>query len=242
MTLPLPLLDLFALVFLLGGLPLVSVAQLRVVDGLEIERVPAYLSSVGTLVVLGAGAWLVGARKDGAAALGLGAADFGVVAAWTTALVVTGLALVVVYRQVGIVLGARESALLRTLMPRTAKERGVFAVLSVAAGVCEELAYRGFALTTLAVLTGTGWAVLATSVVFGVLHAYQGWLGVVRTASLGGVLAVGFVASGSLWAPMAAHVILDLILGIVLADRLMVPEGTIGVPGAVNEGTASPRE
>ena len=238
----LPLLDLVALAFLLVGLPVAAVAQLRLVDGLEIQRIPAYVSSVGTLLVLGVGAGWVGARKDGVAALGLGAVEVGPVAAWTAILVLAGLALVVAFRQVGMATGARESPLLRALMPRTPKERAVFAGLSLAAGVCEEVAYRGFALTTVAAFTGIGWAVGVTSLVFGILHAYQGWLGVARTASLGGLLAMGFVASGSLWAPMAAHVILDLVLGIVLADRLMLPEERTGVSTAVNEGMASPRE
>ena len=37
--------------------------------------------------------------------------------------------------------------------------------------------------------------------VFGAMHVYQGWIGVVRTALRGGVLAGGFLASGSLWPP-----------------------------------------
>jgi len=225
----LPLLDLVGLAFLLGGLPLASLAQLRALDGIEIQRVPVYLSAVATPMVLGVGAGLVGVRQGGVAAVGLGPAPLGPVLAWTAVLVVSGLALMGLFRQGAILVGLDEAPLLRTLMPRTAKERGVFALLSLTAGVCEEVAYRGYALTTLATVTGTVGAAVATSLVFGVLHAYQGRLGVARTASLGGVLAWGYLASGSLWAPVAAHVILDLVAGIVLADRLMVPETHTGV-------------
>jgi len=238
----LPLLDLVVLAVLLGGLPLATVAQTRVVKRIEIERVPAYWSSIATLVVLGLVAWFVGTRSGGPRALGLRAAPIGPTVAWTVALVVLGLAIVLAFRQGGILFGVRESPMLRALMPRTARERGLFAVLSLAAGVCEEAAYRGYALTTLASVIGAGWAAVATSVVFGVLHAYQGRLGVLRTGSLGGLLATGYLMSGSLWAPMAAHVILDLILGIGLAERMMVPEPDNGVSFPADEGDVPPRE
>ncbi|HSG06963.1 MAG TPA: CPBP family intramembrane glutamic endopeptidase [Longimicrobiales bacterium] len=238
----LPLLDLVVLALLLGVLPLASVAQMRVVAGLEIERVPAYLSSVATLVVLGVGAWLAGTRNGGAEALGLGAVPVGPVAAWTVVLVLSGLALVMVFRRGAMALGAGESPMLRALLPRTARERGIFAVLSLAAGVAEEIAYRGYALTVVATVTGAGWAAVATSVVFGVLHAYQGWLGVLRTGALGGLLAWGYLASGSLWAPMAAHAILDLLLGIALGERVMVPETESGVTVSSDGESAPPRE
>jgi len=244
-SLPLPLLDLVALAFLLGGLPLASLVQLRFMEGVEIRRVPAYLSSAATLVVLGVAAWLVGAREEGASGLGLGQAPVGPVLMWATVLVVSGMGLVMAFRQAAIVLGVGESAVLRSLMPRTARERGIFAVLSLTAGVGEEMAYRGYALTTLAGVAGAGWAAVITSLVFGVLHGYQGWLGVARTASLGGLLAWGYLASGSLWAPMAAHVVLDLVLGIALADRLMVPERDSGVSVVVGSEAgedAPPRE
>jgi membrane protease YdiL (CAAX protease family) len=209
---------------------------------MEIQRVPAYVSSVATLVVLLVGVWLVGGRRGGAAALGLGPAPVGTVLAWTAVLVVGGLALVAAFRQGAILLGLGETPMLRTLMPRTASERWLFAVLSVAAGVSEEVAYRGYALATLAAVSGAGWAAVSTSVVFGMLHAYQGWLGVMRTAALGGLLAWGFLASGTLWPSLIAHVGLDLLLGIVLADRLMVPGTGNGVPITIDDGDASPRE
>jgi len=131
-SLPLPLLDLVALVFLLGGLPIASLAQLRFVDGIEIQRVPAYLGSVATLVVLGVGTWFVGAREDGASALGLGPVPVGPVVAAAAALVLSGLVLAAAFRQCAILLGVGESPVLRALMPRTARERGLFAVLSLA--------------------------------------------------------------------------------------------------------------
>jgi len=234
----LPVLDLVALGVLLVFLPVVAVVQLRFLGDVEIERMPAYVTSIFTLAGLGGVAWLVGTRDGGATAM-VGAISPAALAAWTAGLVLAGLAVVVAFRQLALGLGLRESPILRDLMPRTGRERAVFAVLSLCAGIAEETAYRGYALTTLAAVTGVGWAAVVTSLVFGVLHTYQGGLGMARTATLGGVLAWGYVASGSLWAPVAAHVLLDIILGLALADRLMVPEDPIGVPAGTFTSSGS---
>ena len=69
---------------------------------------------------------------------------------------------------------------------------------------------------------GSAWAAaLLSSAVFGVLHAYQGWLGMVRTGMLGLLLAAAFLLSGSLWPCIVAHAILDLVAGLLLGDTLV---------------------
>ena len=64
-------------------------------------------------------------------------------------------------------------------------------------------------------------AALLSSAVFGLLHAYQGWLGVFRTALLGFVLAASLILTGVLWPAILAHAILDVIAGIVLGESLV---------------------
>jgi membrane protease YdiL (CAAX protease family) len=113
--------------------------------------------------------------------------------------------------------------LLRRLLPRTREEKRVFTLLSLAAGVSEELAYRGYAIPALAPLVGMPGAVAVTSIVFGILHGYQGLLGTLRTAVMGALLAWVFLASGSLWPAIVAHVAIDLLAGIVLGERLLSP-------------------
>jgi membrane protease YdiL (CAAX protease family) len=71
-----------------------------------------------------------------------------------------------------------------------------------------------------------------TSGVFGVLHAYQGWIGTVRAAALGGLLAWGFLLSGSLVPAIVAHTAIDLLAGIVLSDVLLPPAESNGVEGS----------
>src|SRR5665811_2077262 len=65
----LPVLDLAALGVLLVFLPVVAVVQLRFLGDVEIERMPAYVSSIFTLAGLGVLAWLLGTRDGGAAAM-----------------------------------------------------------------------------------------------------------------------------------------------------------------------------
>ena len=216
--------DAAALAVLLALLPLLALLQAGMLRNIEVERMGAYASSALTLLALGGGAWVVGIRHGGAAALGLTPLPWPALAAWTLGLVAAGLGVAAAFRVAGAHLGLGESRLLRDLLPRTGRERAAFAGLSLAAAVGEELAYRGYVIPVLAGLVGTPLAAAVSSLVFGVLHVYQGPLGMARTAILGGVLAWGFVASGSLWAPIAAHAILDLLLGMALAERMMVPE------------------
>jgi membrane protease YdiL (CAAX protease family) len=223
------LVDAFALAVLLAVLPALAVAQVRVLDDFEIPRLPVYASSGTALVLLGGGAWLVGARGSGEG-LGLTGLPPGSLLAWSVGLTLGGLVILGVFRWVAARRDLAEHPLLRALLPRSGRERLAFVGLSLAAGLGEELAYRGYAISALAPVTGPGTAAVATSAVFGVLHAYQGPLGVARAGLLGGLLAWGFLASGSLWPAIVAHAALDMLAGIVLAERLMGPERSEGVP------------
>ncbi len=216
--------DTAALVSLLVLLPLLAVLQEGMLREIEVERMGAYVSSAMTLAALGGGVWVVGARRDGAAALGMAPLPWASFVVWTCGLVAAGLIVTAFSREVGKGLGLGEARLLRELLPRTGPERAAFAVLSLAAGLGEELAYRGYVIPVLGALVGVPTAAVVSSLVFGVLHVYQGALGMARTAALGGVLAWGFLACGSLWPAVAAHAILDVLLGMALAERMMVPE------------------
>lgn len=99
------------------------------------------------------------------------------------------------------------------LLPSNRSERRTFAIVAVTAGICEELLYRGVVLYALRhtfphlALAG---AVIISALIFGLGHAYQGWVGVLATAVLGAVLAVVYVATGSLLVPISVHILLDL--------------------------------
>lgn len=218
-----PLLDSLLLAGLLVAVPGLSLAQLPLIDETPLERLPAYWSSIATLWLLGTASWFVGTRSDGPAALGLVATEWSVLVLWTLGLTAGGLLTIVVFRQLSIWTGTLDSRLLRQLLPRSAEERRVFGVLSVAAGFGEEIAYRGYAITALAPLTGVTGAAVLTSVVFGLLHGYQGALGILRTGAMGGMLAWGFLVTGSLWPAIAAHTLIDVLAGLWLGERLLSP-------------------
>ncbi|HUF75423.1 MAG TPA: type II CAAX endopeptidase family protein [Longimicrobiales bacterium] len=220
----LPLPDTILLAVLLVAMPAFALAQLPLVGDTAIERLPAYWGSITTLWLIGTACWLVGTRVGGAAAIGAVWIPAGPLVGWSIGLTLAGLAVMLVFRQVAVATGVRESPMLRALLPRTSEERGVFALLSVAAGVAEELAYRGYAISVLAAITGVPGAAVLTSVVFGILHGYQGLLGTVRTTSMGGILAWGFLASGSLLPVIVAHTLIDLLAGLLLGERLLPPE------------------
>lgn len=217
-------LDALYLGTLLTLLPALAVAQLDLVGDVSLERLPAYGGSIVALIVLTGASLAVGTRGAGLASVGLVPLSSWALVGWTAALLAMGLVTILVFRHVASRLGISESPLLRELIPRTRDERVAFAVLSLWAGVGEELTYRGYAILVLAPLVGPAGGVAVTAVVFGVLHAYQGAFGMVRTATLGAILGWGFLAAGSLWPAIVAHVLIDVVGGLVLADRLMVPE------------------
>ena len=102
---------------------------------------------------------------------------------------------------------------MKELIPRTPRETRLFNALSVTAGICEELIYRGYMIAYFGALFNTWIAVLVSSVIFGIAHAYQGRAGIIKTGVIGLVFAVLYVYTGSLWAPMVLHAFIDVSSG-----------------------------
>lgn len=100
------------------------------------------------------------------------------------------------------------------LLPRTGRERAVFIGVSLAAGFTEEYLWRGFCFARIVQLSGSPWfALLLTSLAFGLAHMYQGRRGVWRAALLGVVLGIPVVLTGSLVPSIVAHATIDMISG-----------------------------
>lgn len=209
------------LVVLLALLPPIAVAQASVIEleATSLPRIPVYLSSLAGLwflgvLALGAGLW----SGFGPGELGLvplGARD---VAVWTAGALGGAVGLAVVWR----VFGVRESPVLEALLPRTGVEKAFFVALSLSAGVCEELVFRGFLIGALEVAASSKWLAVALSAgVFGMVHAYQRVAGIVRAGLLGLVLTVPVLGTGSLVPSMLAHFIYDVVAGLWLAGWLM---------------------
>jgi hypothetical protein len=101
----------------------------------------------------------------------------------------------------------------RPILPRTRGERGGFAALSVTAGVCEELLFRGFVLWYATVWTGPVGGFLISSMLFGIMHIYLGVEQVPRTAMIGIYFYVVAMTAGSLFPAIVCHAIVDLVSG-----------------------------
>ncbi|MCP4292438.1 MAG: CPBP family intramembrane metalloprotease [bacterium] len=105
---------------------------------------------------------------------------------------------------------------LRDLGPQTENEFRLFSALSITAGVCEEILYRGLLMATIAPLTGTWMAVVLTSIIFGLGHAYQGMAGIGKTALVGLIMALLTVFSGSIFVAILLHVVVDFTVGRIM--------------------------
>lgn len=108
------------------------------------------------------------------------------------------------------------------LLPVGRSDLSGFSALSITAGICEEVLFRGYLAWVLAhwlgIWGGQGGALL----VFGVAHAYLGRGAVVRALLAGAATAGLYLWSGSLIPSMLLHALIDLSSGwlgyIVLAE------------------------
>ncbi|HEY5926411.1 MAG TPA: CPBP family intramembrane glutamic endopeptidase [Kofleriaceae bacterium] len=96
------------------------------------------------------------------------------------------------------------------LAPRTQAELRWFNALSVTAGICEEVLYRGFLLAYLGALLGIWPAVVAGAVTFGVAHLYQGRANALKGVIFSLLLGALYVGCGTLLWPIILHAALDL--------------------------------
>jgi membrane protease YdiL (CAAX protease family) len=83
-------------------------------------------------------------------------------------------------------LGRSSAKSVASLLPQSLLEILVWIALSITAGICEELVFRGYLQRQLHALSGSVVvAVLVQALVFGAGHGYQGWKQVVVISVLG---------------------------------------------------------
>jgi len=99
---------------------------------------------------------------------------------------------------------------LEVMLPHERRELPAFGALSVTAGICEELLFRGYLIWYFVHWLGLIPAAILTSVLFGVGHLYQGVRGIMVTALFGAFLAAIYLVTGSLIMPMILHAAMDL--------------------------------
>jgi membrane protease YdiL (CAAX protease family) len=206
--------------FLIGVLPVLLILQARATgEAVHVPRRALYGSSAIALWMLaGATALIARFSRFDPRSLGFASLPWTEMLLWTVAITAAGVLVLFLAHAAGI----READFVAYLMPRTRDEKILFAALSLTAGFCEELVFRGFLIPVLDAATGSvAIAAIVSSAVFGVLHAYQRPAGAVRAAALGLLLAVPFLLTDSILPAMAAHAAIDLISGLVLRDRLL---------------------
>lgn len=100
---------------------------------------------------------------------------------------------------------------IRAMLPRNRQELRLGALLSLNAGIVEELLFR---LAIPALIFGASGsaiaAVVGSLVVFGALHAYQGLAGVIGTFIIGAAFMLAYALSGSILLAIVLHALVDL--------------------------------
>jgi len=91
------------------------------------------------------------------------------------------------------------------IMPRTAGELAASWAASIAAGVGEEIAFRGFLLWYAIALAGAPAGLIASSLLLGCAHSYQRARGMAYASAAGLLLAVVYLASRSLLLVVFMH-------------------------------------
>ena len=98
-----------------------------------------------------------------------------------------------------------------------------FVGLSITAGICEEIIYRGYLFWYLGAFMPPWAVVLVSSLGFGLGHSYQGTIGVVRVTAIGIAFGCFYLLTGSIWLPIIAHALLDILQGAILREYLREP-------------------
>jgi membrane protease YdiL (CAAX protease family) len=204
--------------------------RLSTADEADVPRVRMWLyrqvmAIQWSLVALAILIWLVFRRPWGA--LGLHFEPNSRLIGVAVGVVVSALLIVLRERtdQEGAAERARERVRhLERMLPHDARELRWFAAVAVTAGVCEELLYRGFLLWYLQNWVPIAPAIAAAAIIFGAGHFYQGARGMIMTGVVGAFLAAVYVLTGSLYASMVIHALMDLHAGRT-GLRLFGPQG-----------------
>jgi membrane protease YdiL (CAAX protease family) len=205
------------LVFPIGGWWAYRRFLIRLARDGERALVREYRITLVWLVGLGLGAlviWLAGGRD--LAALGLTAPREGSSSGLIFGLA-GGASIGLILRPLAAAFSGKARAALRRQMgkieaflPKTGEQLAWGLVVSLFAGLCEEIAYRGYLIPYCRFWLPEWPALAAAAILFGIAHFYQGVAGTLLTAVLG--LAFGFiyVETGSLALPIALHAAVDI--------------------------------
>lgn len=176
-----------------GGASVVTLA-------LAWQQIPLFLGQVHAVP------WIAGLRSGFSDS---GALGIGIAAGITAALIgLATLAIVAAARHTDTVPAIGD---IQALLPRNRAELRYGALLSLNAGVVEELLFRLALPAVIFGITGNAVAAILLSLgIFGALHAYQGVAGVIGATIIGGLLMAVYLATSSITAAIVLHALIDL--------------------------------
>ena len=102
------------------------------------------------------------------------------------------------------------------MLPHTRAELVWFTALSLTAGFCEELVFRGYLFWAPQTLVGVSGAAAVSCIAFALAHSYQGVAGVVKTGIIGALLMGSVLAFRSIVPAIIVHALIDVAQGIVM--------------------------
>lgn len=120
---------------------------------------------------------------------------------------------------------------LPAFLPATSKEFIHFSLLSLTAGITEEIVYRGYCITYLAWLLGSdswwqlGLVLFIPAVAFGAGHFYQGWRAVLKIVFMAVLFGAFYWYTASLLVLMIVHTTIDLLGGMLGWTQLRASRG-----------------
>jgi membrane protease YdiL (CAAX protease family) len=119
---------------------------------------------------------------------------------------------------VNAILGQDSTAInaMKSMLPQNGLEMALWVALSVTAGFCEELVFRGYLQRQFFALTGMpAAAVVCQAIVFGSVHLYQGVRGAIAITGYGALFGILAISRNSLRPGMIQHAGQDSFAGIV---------------------------
>lgn len=112
-----------------------------------------------------------------------------------------------------------DSVAINLLIPHTLKEKKYFFLVSLTAGICEEIFLRGCVMFLLAdIFPNLHIAIVAiiSAALFGVFHAYQGLFGIIKTGISGLFFAVIYISTNSIIPGIVLHFFMDFSSAFIL--------------------------
>ena len=96
------------------------------------------------------------------------------------------------------------------LLPNSSSAYSWSIVMSFAAGICEEIIFRGFLFWQLIPYFSTIPSMLIVNVIFALSHFSTKWKNMASAFALGILWSLSFLWTGSLWLAMLIHVLVDI--------------------------------